>query len=209
MYYFDRPFRVSSFRERAVQPVVETTRLELAIDMEIGIQKGPSFLFKRVHWKMTWTLTIEDSDFHPDDHFESHLLGVGFKELCMYIHICMYLGMRAHVYIYMYMYIYMYTYIRTFKKIPIYIHVMSMYSYIYIGKYICMYIYMIYTHVYVYIYKCICMFCDIYNMQISIYNIQDIYNIHIYVYGMYWLYTCSVCIFMVNIWHDAYLYHGP
>ena len=63
---------------RGLQPVREKMRLEMVIVIEIKIVDGrsPGF-FSNEPFKKRPVMTIQDSDFHSDDYFESHVFGDG------------------------------------------------------------------------------------------------------------------------------------
>jgi len=61
-----------------LQPVPEQMRLELVVRMQIKIRDGQnSGLFSNEPFEKRPVMTIENFDFHFDDHFESHLFGNG------------------------------------------------------------------------------------------------------------------------------------
>jgi len=63
---------------RVVLPVPEKMRLEMVVDLQIGILDGQtSSLFSKKPFEKKPVLTIEDSVLHADDYFESHLLRNG------------------------------------------------------------------------------------------------------------------------------------
>ena len=77
-FAFRWPFRVPSCRARAVQPDHGKMWIETVIWMDIQILDGHHrSLFKRLIWKETWSLTMEDFDLHSDDNFRSHFSGIG------------------------------------------------------------------------------------------------------------------------------------
>jgi len=106
-----------------LQRVPDKMRPELVIGIHIGILNNHfSSLFKRLIWKETWTLTMQDSVLNFNDQFRSHFFGNGLYHhsrvtpwLYMYIHIYIYIYICIYMYvckyIYMYVFVYIYTYI--------------------------------------------------------------------------------------------------
>jgi len=83
-------------KSHVLQPVPETMRLEMLVEMQIEILDGQSSglfsngpcsgLFSNDPCEKRPVMTIEDFDFHFDDRFESHLLR---NRLCTHIsHMC-------------------------------------------------------------------------------------------------------------------------
>jgi len=66
---------------RGLQPVREKMRLEMVIVIEIKIVDGrsPGF-FSNEPFKKRPVMTIQDSDFYADNHFESHLFRKGLYQ---------------------------------------------------------------------------------------------------------------------------------
>ena len=64
--------------QKIVHPVPEKTRFQMVIEIHNAILDGQSScLFSNDPFEKIPVTTIEDFVLHPDDHFESHLLGEG------------------------------------------------------------------------------------------------------------------------------------
>jgi len=62
-----------------LQPVPEMMRLEMVIGMEIRILQGQG-VFSNKPFEKRPVMIIQDSDFHCDDHFDSHIFGSGLYQ---------------------------------------------------------------------------------------------------------------------------------
>jgi len=77
---------ISSLNTPLLQPVPEKMRLKVVVGLQIGVVNDQSF-FSNESFEKRPVMTIQDSDFHSDDYFESIFSGTGCIGILPYEHL--------------------------------------------------------------------------------------------------------------------------